>query len=218
MTGVELPPGIDLEASSTALCEAGRWIGASGWCPATSGNFSSKLGAAHVLVTRSGADKSALVPGDLLIVDSQGTLVWPIRSDLHPSAETLLHVAIYGTTDATCILHTHSRAATVLSRVQESEGALRLTDFEVLKGLDGVDTHRHEEVLAILPNSQRMPELADHVRSHLTANPKAHGFLIAGHGLYTWGRTADNARQHVAALEFLLDCELHRRLLVAAQG
>jgi methylthioribulose-1-phosphate dehydratase len=30
-----------------------------------------------------------------------------------------------------------------------------------------------------------------------------HGFLIAGHGLYTWGSTLAEARRHVEVFEFL---------------
>ena len=33
----------------------------------------------------------------------------------------------------------------------------------------------------------------------------AHGLLIGGHGLYTWGRDAAEARRHVEALEYLLE-------------
>ena len=35
---------------------------------------------------------------------------------------------------------------------------------------------------------------------------KAPGFLIAGHGLYAWGRNIDEARRHVEGLEFLFEC------------
>jgi methylthioribulose-1-phosphate dehydratase len=37
--------------------------------------------------------------------------------------------------------------------------------------------------------------------------------LLAGHGLYAWGETADDARRHVEALEFLLACHLEERRL-----
>ncbi|HIN34013.1 MAG TPA: methylthioribulose 1-phosphate dehydratase, partial [Nitrospirales bacterium] len=35
--------------------------------------------------------------------------------------------------------------------------------------------------------------------------PKSHGFLIRGHGLYTWGKTIQDAKRHVEILEFLLE-------------
>ena len=41
------------------------------------------------------------------------------------------------------------------------------------------------------------------------------GYLIDGHGLYAWGRDMAEARRHLDAFEFLLDCELELRRLTA---
>jgi methylthioribulose-1-phosphate dehydratase len=84
-------------------------------------------------------------------------------------------------------------------------GGLTIEGFEMLKGLDGVRTHEHSEWVPIVPNDQNMPRLASHVGQVLTSNPAAHGFLIAGHGLYTWGRTIADAERHVEILEFLME-------------
>jgi ribulose-5-phosphate 4-epimerase/fuculose-1-phosphate aldolase len=42
-----------------------------------------------------------------------------------------------------------------------------------------------------------------------------YGFLIRGHGLYTWGRDVDQARQHVEILEFLFEVVARRLMLEA---
>ena len=42
-------------------------------------------------------------------------------------------------------------------------------------------------------------------RDLLTRWPDAHGFLLRGHGLYTWGATIADAERHVEILEFLLE-------------
>jgi methylthioribulose-1-phosphate dehydratase len=34
------------------------------------------------------------------------------------------------------------------------------------------------------------------------------GYLIAGHGLYTWGRDVEEAQRHLDAFEFLLTAEM----------
>jgi methylthioribulose-1-phosphate dehydratase len=39
----------------------------------------------------------------------------------------------------------------------------------------------------------------------LRAHPRAHGFLIRRHGLYTWGADIAQARRHLEVLEFLLE-------------
>jgi methylthioribulose-1-phosphate dehydratase len=40
--------------------------------------------------------------------------------------------------------------------------------------------------------------------------PEMVGYLIAGHGLYTWGADVAEARRHVEAFDFLFTCELER--------
>jgi len=42
-----------------------------------------------------------------------------------------------------------------------------------------------------------------------------HGYLIAGHGFYTWGNSTEDVMHHVEALEFLFECELHLRRMVS---
>src|SRR5437879_13479431 len=50
-----------------------------------------------------------------------------------------------------------------------------------------------------------MPELARQLEAILQRYPRSHGFLLRGHGLYTWGENLSEARRHVEILEFLLE-------------
>jgi methylthioribulose-1-phosphate dehydratase len=102
-------------------------------------------------------------------------------------------------------LHTHSVWATILSDAFAEAGGLRIAGWEMLKGLAGVRSHRHEEWVPILENSQDMPALALTLAEVLRAQPALHGFLLRGHGLYTWGQSLAEARRHVEILEFLLE-------------
>ena len=61
--------------------------------------------------------------------------------------------------------------------------------------------------LPITENDQDMPRLAARVGQMLSSHPDAHGFLIAGHGLYTWGRSIADAERHVEIMEFLLEVD-----------
>ena len=45
--------------------------------------------------------------------------------------------------------------------------------------------------------------------------PNTWGYLIAGHGLYAWGRDIAEARRHLDAFEFMLGCELELRRMGA---
>ena len=75
----------------------------------------------------------------------------------------------------------------------------------MLKGLAGVETHEHREWLPILENTQDWPGAVPKVEAALAEHPKAHGFLIRRHGLYTWGRDLPEAKRHVETLEFLFE-------------
>jgi methylthioribulose-1-phosphate dehydratase len=122
-----------------------------------------------------------------------------------PSAETLLHLEIVRTRGAGAVLHTHSVWSTMLSDRHRPDEGLAIEGCEMLKGLEGVRSHEHREWVPIVANDQDMPRLAARVREVLRAEPSAHAFLISGHGLYTWGRTIDEAERHVEILEFLFE-------------
>jgi methylthioribulose-1-phosphate dehydratase len=57
----------------------------------------------------------------------------------------------------------------------------------------------------VLENTQDYGFMSRDVRAALAAHPVAHGLLLRGHGLYTWGRDVPEARRHVEVLEFLFE-------------
>jgi methylthioribulose-1-phosphate dehydratase len=187
-----------------SLAELGRQFHARGWVLGTSGNFSAVLEAEplRLAITPSGADKGTLSPEQLLEIDADAAV---LRGRGRPSDETRLHLAVVKARGAGAVLHTHSVWGTMLSTTHARAGGVAIEQLEMLKGLAGVKTHAHREWLPIFENSQDMPELSGRVAEALAADPRAHGFLLRGHGLYTWGRDLDEARRHVEILEFLLE-------------
>jgi methylthioribulose-1-phosphate dehydratase len=194
---------------ASALAEVGRRFDARGWVQGTSGNFSAVITPypLTLTVTPSSAHKGRLSANDFLHVDEFGRSASGQR---RPSAETLLHLEIVRARGAGAVLHTHSVWSTMLSERQAREGGVSIAGYEMLKGLAGVSTHEHHEWVPIVGNDQNMPRLASQVRDQLMQHPTAHAFLIAGHGLYTWGQTITDAERHVEILEFLLEAELWR--------
>jgi methylthioribulose-1-phosphate dehydratase len=191
-------------AVAAELIAFGRFAAERDWAPATSGNFSRRIDAARIAITRSGADKSALALSDFVEVPLSGPL--PETA----SAETPLHVARYRA-DASvgAVVHIHSVAATVLSRACAAAGALEINGFEMQKAVAGVTTHESTVRLPIFPNAQDTAGLAISIEAGLTQGIP--GYLLAGHGLYAWGETMELARRHVEGLEFLLRCALEER-------
>ena len=186
------------------LVEIGKGFYARGWVLGTSGNFSAVISREplRLAITSTGLDKGSLAPQQFLEMDEAANVV---RGDGRPSAEALLHLAIARGVDAGAVLHTHSVWSTVLSGSHASQGGIALEGFEMLKGLEGVRTHKHREWLPILENSQDMIELSERVSKILGETTGIHGFLLKEHGLYTWGGGLQEAKRHVEILEFLME-------------
>jgi methylthioribulose-1-phosphate dehydratase len=185
----------------------GRFAALRGWVPATSGNFSRRIDARHVALTRSGIDKGAIGPADVAVL----TIGEPPPPGV--SAEAPLHLARYGTDPAIgAIFHVHTVASTVLSRLDADAGAVRTDGFEMHKAI-GSNTHEGALEIPVFRNDQDTTALAAAVEARLGRGAAVPGFLLAGHGLYAWGATAADARRHVEGLEFLLACHLEERRL-----
>lgn len=186
------------------LARFARECYARGWALGTSGNFSAVVGERpfRLAVTGSGLDKGALTADDIVYVDARGRLVEGAR---RPSAETSLHLAVVRIRGARAVAHTHSVWATLLSQRHAAEGGVLIEGLEMLKGLAGLTTHQAREWVPILENSQDYPALAAQVEQHLAAHPACHGFLLRGHGLYTWGDSLEEAKRHLEVLEFLFE-------------
>ncbi|CCQ11185.1 Methylthioribulose-1-phosphate dehydratase [Pseudoalteromonas luteoviolacea B = ATCC 29581] len=194
------------DAAKAALIDAGRWVSEKGWVPATGGNFSMRTDQGFV-VTASGHDKGQLCPEHFLELSESGEIIAGLGK---PSAETQLHLKLYELQPNTqCILHTHSVAATVLSRFIQDD-VFSVTGYEMQKSLSGVTTHLAPLNIAIFDNDQDIPRLAERVAAHHLNTPVVHGVLIRGHGLYAMGNSPFETRRHIEGLEFLFACELER--------
>ena len=170
-----------------------------------------RLGPERVAVTISGRDKGRLTEQDVMVVDLQGQAV---DSNARPSAETLLHTQLYARfPEVGAVLHTHSKNQTVASRLYAGAGAIRLEGYELLKAFPGNETHETAVELPVFANSQDMPALCREIDAWFDSGRTMHGYLIDGHGIYTWGRDMPATRRHLEAFEFLLACELDLRRL-----
>jgi methylthioribulose-1-phosphate dehydratase len=197
----------ELQQKAAELVRAGAFIAEWGWVPATSGNFSARLSDGRVAITVSGRHKGRLTENDIMVVDMEGR---PVGTDKRPSAETLLHTALYNRyPQVGSVLHTHSINATLLSG--RLKGELRLEGYELLKAFHGVETHDTVVSVPIFPNDQDIPRLCAQVESYLDRHDRVFGYLISGHGLYTWGNSVDETLRHLEAFEFLFQCELSNR-------
>ena len=191
------------------LADIGRHCYARGWALGTSGNFSAVVSRdpLRLAITTSGVDKGLLTADQIVEIDASGDVVAGLG---RPSAEASLHLTIAAVRHAGAVLHTHSIWSTILSDAT-TEAGVAIEDYEMLKGLAGVDTHQHREWLPILDNTQDWQAAVPQVESLLTEQPHAHGFLIRRHGLYTWGQDLAAAKRQLEILEFLLEVTGRKR-------
>jgi len=198
------------EQLSLEIIEAGRFLYGRGWSPATSSNYSTRLSASQALLTVSGKHKGQLGPNDVLATDLMGNSLEPGKK---PSAETLLHTQLYSwRAGIGAVLHTHSVNATVLSRMTPGE-FIDFEDYELQKAFSGVTTHESRVRVPIFDNDQDIARLSAKVQPWLDGHPECVGYLIRGHGLYTWGARMSDALRQIEAFEFLFECELKVRSL-----
>lgn len=168
-----------------------------------------RLDQQHAAVTISGRDKGKLRQADIMVVDFDNQ---PVATSARPSAETALHTQIYRRfPNAGAVLHTHSRTQSVASRLYAEEGMVRFEGWELQKAISGYTTHESVLELPVFPNTQDMSELVARVDAWLDADKPLHGYLINGHGIYTWGVDMNETKRHLEAFEFLLNCELDLR-------
>lgn len=192
--------------AAQSIVDAGQFLYRQGWSPATSSNYSTRIDPEHIAITVSGRHKGELGAGDVMVVDLQGC---PVQSDCRPSAETRLHTVLYELfPEVGAVLHTHSVKATVLSRLVPAGQALELQGYELQKAFAGVTTHESVLSVPVFENTQDIDALAGATAAWFRDHPGQPGYLIRGHGLYTWGRTMAECLRHVEAFEFLFECEL----------
>lgn len=193
----------DFSQRAHEIIEAGRTLYQMGLVPATSGNFSARLADGSIAITVSGRHKGKLNEADIMVIDAQGK---PLDAR-QPSAEAGLHTQIYQQfPEVGAILHPHSMNAVLLS--QRYPDFVRLSQYELLKAFPGISSHTATLIVPVFANDQDIPRLAAQVQQYLDNNEQVHGYIIANHGLYTWGRTMADTLRHIEAFEYLFACTL----------
>ena len=205
--GLPQPPHQPADRAKLAeqILQAGQHLHSRQWMPAHTGNLSARLGPNRILITANGSNKGSLSDDDLVTIDGDGRLVE--RNNTRPSNEFPLHLALYQFYPKIgAVIHTHSVAATILSRMATE--TLVLEGYEIVRALDGIDAHNGRVSLPIFSNYQDYRHLGIWFHRYVVRFPENSGLLIMGHGLYTWGATVADAVRQTEALEFMMECEL----------
>ena len=186
-----------------------------GWSAATGTNYSYRDETNNTYwLSRSGIDKAEFKAKDFMLMDMNGKPTSAFET-IKPSAENLIHLKIYQKTNAKVILHSHSVEGTILSSKLwvKGEKSIVFEGYEVQKALPGISTHDCQLNFPIFENDQDMPRFIEQLEKRWDEIEHATGFIIAKHGLYTWGENLFEAKRHLEAYEFLLTC-YYKNLLI----
>jgi methylthioribulose-1-phosphate dehydratase len=168
------------------------------WVPATSGNFSVRLNEHECAVTASGGDKGVL--------ERSGIIRARLTGEAHPraSAEAPLHYALYRLSpEIGAVAHVHATSGVLASMLLASDGSVRIHGLEMLKAFRGYKSHEATMDVPVFDNDQDMDGLATRVENALAGGALPWGFLLAGHGLYAWGRDEKETLRHLDAFDYL---------------
>jgi methylthioribulose-1-phosphate dehydratase len=200
-----------LEYQVDALRAIGEEFHRRGWSLGASSNYSVVIDRKplELLITASERDKSRLTRTDFVRINAAGEPTTPNQPSA--PAERHLHIALAESVGAGAIMHTHSVWGTILSEHFHESGGIFIKGYEMLKGLENVQTHEHREWIPVFENTQDIPALAEQLRENLAqSDPQPHGFLLRRNGLCTWGKDLDAARRHVEVFEFLFEVLGHK--------
>ncbi|MEV5954636.1 class II aldolase/adducin family protein [Streptomyces sp. NPDC051987] len=174
----------EAEAWGELVATARRTV-SDGLVVGTSGNVSVRVGDT-VLVTPSGVPYDRLTPDDVTGVDLTGRQV---LGTLVPTSELPMHLAIYGSTGAAAVVHTHAVHATAVSTLVPELPAIHYMAAD-LGGPVRVAPYA----------TYGSDELAENMLRALTGRS---GCLLQNHGTITYGSTLTQAYDRTAQLEWM---------------
>lgn len=170
-----------------------------GWSHGTAGNFSLRGRGGIVWQSPSGLNKGELDPEMFIPIDLETERpIVPLK--VRPSAEMPMHLGVYrAVAEAKAVVHTHPPHLVAQSR---SGADLIFQGEEMEKHLGAHDHHETVRIPVITnPTPEEMVLLTDQVAQYVV--PKVPMVVLAGHGVYAWGRTPMEALSYVEAAEFL---------------
>lgn len=179
-----------LEAQRQQVVEACQFLSRSGLVVGTAGNVSIRVDDL-VVISPSGVDYEAMSPRDVGIHDLDGNAVDAV---LAPSSELALHLAVYGSSEHSAVVHTHAPASTALSTVVDEVPASHY--YSALFG----------GAIRVAPYATfGTQQLADNVTAALRDRSAA---LMGNHGAVLAGAALPKVLNLVPYLEYVCDVQL----------
>lgn len=196
-----------LEKLREEVCQVAKRAQADGLCKHRAGNFSARDEETnYVVITPSGIDREQLTVRDLIVIDREANII-ENTSQLKPTSETLMHLAIYDARpDAHAIVHTHSLFATTFAVLRRPIPAIV---YEV--SMLGLTQAR----IPVAPYGR--PGTEDLARKVVASCHEAECFLLEKHGAVAFdANSIDEAYLKAAYVEEI--AHLYHNVLTVSGG
>lgn len=191
------------------ICELCRLFYDLGWVSGTGGGISIR-GPEGIFMAPSGVQKERLRPEDIFLLDGAATgehacEVLRGPASLKVSECRPLFFNAYRLRNAGAVMHSHSVWAVLAARLfapAGGPGEFVCQGLEMQKGLRGMgcfDTLR----VPIIANTPRESQLTASMAEAMQAHPDVDAVLVAGHGVYVWGRDWVQAKTQAESYDYL---------------
>lgn len=189
-----------------------------GWVSGTGGGISIR-GPEGIYMAPSGVQKERIRPQDVFLLDAEDLeqcriLRQPADPSLKVSECQPLFFHAFRLRDAGAVIHSHSIWAVLAARLfapAGQPGHFVTRGLEMQKGLRGKGCFEEVRV-PIIANTRSEAELADTMGEAMRAHPDVDAVIVAGHGVYVWGRDWVQAKTQAECYDYLFraSVEAHR--------
>lgn len=214
---LESKPVEEAKALITELCRLFYHLG---WVGGTGGSITIKV---HddsipkpeqlIIMSPSGVQKERMMPEDMYILSSDGTVVSspspkpyphkpPKCSDCGP-----LFMKTYQIRNAGACIHSHGMESCLVTMMNPTAKEFRITHMEMIKGIQG-HGYYDELVVPIIENSAHERDLTDALAAAIEAYPKTTAVLVRNHGIYVWGDSWISAKTQAECYHYLFDAAI----------
>jgi L-ribulose-5-phosphate 4-epimerase len=189
-----------LDALKQQVLEANLELPRLGLVDFTWGNVSARDGASGAIVIKpSGIAYETMTASDMVVVDADGRV---LEGKLRPSSDLATHLELYRHFAAVgAIVHTHSTWATVWAQACRSIPALGTTHADYFFGDVPCTAALSEQQTAGRYETETGLAIARRFREGKIDPARMPAVLVANHGPFTWGATAEAAVHNAAVLE-----------------
>ncbi len=167
-----------------------------------------------VVIKPSGVGYEDMQADDMVIVDLDGNTV---EGRLKPSSDTPTHLELYKAfKNINSVVHTHSRWATIFAQAQKEIDAFGTTHADYFYGT--IPATRCMTDTEIKNDYEKNTGKVIVERFEKLNPDDIPAVLVAGHGPFVWGTSAQNAVHNAVVLEQVAMMAWHTQMLAPMQG